>query len=249
MPATDGGHRSRRRSGYRPAGSTGPLPGAAGSAGWRCTRSRRRRRPAGRSGSRPRSSSTASTEDARPSEGRYKAPRMRSGDSNGCRDAASSGGSTVASSPHAMAKLHRRCSSASRSGVVATSSPPTALKAAKPSRVSEESLWTVYAASSAIVREGLVWKTSPGAWEVDPPVSGMEPWSRTVTSAQPRRVSSSARLAPTIPAPMTTTRGVPMSRILRQRSPPATVDRGRRMRQAAPASATSSTSKPPGASR
>src|ERR671921_1864864 len=59
-----------------------------------------------------------------------------------------------------------------------------------------------------MVFEALVWKTSPGACEVEPPVSGRGPWSTTVTRSQPRTVSSSARLAPTIPAPMMTTRGV-----------------------------------------
>src|SRR3954449_13401707 len=59
-----------------------------------------------------------------------------------------------------------------------------------------------------MVLEALVWKTSPGAGEVEPPVSGRGPWSTTVTRSQPRAVSSSARLAPTIPAPMMTTRGV-----------------------------------------
>src|ERR671917_133230 len=59
-----------------------------------------------------------------------------------------------------------------------------------------------------MVLEALVWKTSPGACEVEPPVSGRGPWSTTVTRSQPRTVSSSARLAPTIPAPMMTTRGV-----------------------------------------
>src|SRR3712207_3614414 len=59
-----------------------------------------------------------------------------------------------------------------------------------------------------MVFEALVWKTSPGACDVDPPVSGSGPWSTTVTWSQPRAVSSSARLAPTMPAPMMTTRGV-----------------------------------------
>src|ERR687894_2431774 len=59
-----------------------------------------------------------------------------------------------------------------------------------------------------MVLEAFVWKTSPGACEVEPPVSGGGPWSTTVTRSQPRAVSSSARLAPTIPAPMMTTRGV-----------------------------------------
>src|SRR5438128_12661294 len=58
-----------------------------------------------------------------------------------------------------------------------------------------------------MVLDGLTWKTSPGAWEVEPPVSGSGPWSTTVTRSTPRAVSSSARLVPTTPAPMMTTRG------------------------------------------
>src|SRR3954469_4587573 len=58
-----------------------------------------------------------------------------------------------------------------------------------------------------MVFDGLTWKTSPGACEVEPPVSGSGPWSTTVTRSTPRAVSSSARLAPTTPAPMMTTRG------------------------------------------
>src|SRR5918997_1061727 len=59
-----------------------------------------------------------------------------------------------------------------------------------------------------MVFDGLTWNTSPGAWEVEPPVSGSGPWSTTVTRSTPRAVSSSARLVPTTPAPMITTRGV-----------------------------------------
>ena len=65
-------------------------------------------------------------------------------------------------------------------------------------------------ARSVIVFDGLVWNTRPGACDEDPPVSGSGPWSRTVTRSQPRAVSSSARLVPTMPAPMITTRGDPM---------------------------------------
>src|ERR1700761_246551 len=58
---------------------------------------------------------------------------------------------------------------------------------------------------------GLVWNTSPGACPVDPPgrvvLVGRGPWSSTVTLVQPRPVSSSARAQPTMPAPITTTRG------------------------------------------
>ena len=66
---------------------------------------------------------------------------------------------------------------------------------------------TVYRANSAIVLDPLVWKTSPGACDVEPPAANSGPWSRTVTSVQPRMTSSSASEQPTIPAPMITTRG------------------------------------------
>src|SRR6478735_994117 len=59
-------------------------------------------------------------------------------------------------------------------------------------------------------RDGLVWKTSPGAWEVEPPGVASGPCSTTVMSVQPRSTSSSARLAPTMPAPMISTRGLLM---------------------------------------
>src|SRR5690349_7155361 len=58
-----------------------------------------------------------------------------------------------------------------------------------------------------MVLEELVWKTRPGACEVEPPVAGSGPWSTTVTSVQPRAEISSASAAPTTPAPMITTRG------------------------------------------
>src|SRR3954463_9944885 len=58
-----------------------------------------------------------------------------------------------------------------------------------------------------MVLEELAWKTRPGACEDDPPVAGSGPWSTTVTSVQPRAEISSARAAPTTPAPMMTTRG------------------------------------------
>src|SRR5919108_4061306 len=62
-----------------------------------------------------------------------------------------------------------------------------------------------------MVLEEFVWKTRPGACEVEPPVAGSGPWSTTVTSVQPRAESSSASAAPTTPAPMITTRAPLMS--------------------------------------
>src|SRR5687768_14161639 len=70
-----------------------------------------------------------------------------------------------------------------------------------------------------MVLEGLAWNTSPGAWDVEPPGAGKGPWSTTVTSVQPRAESSSARAAPTTPAPMITTRA-PVMPLL----PPTTID-------------------------
>ncbi len=58
-----------------------------------------------------------------------------------------------------------------------------------------------------MVLDPLVWNTRPGACEVEPPVANSGPRSRTVTSVQPRLVSSSANEVPTIPAPMTMTLG------------------------------------------
>src|SRR3954453_22649302 len=63
-----------------------------------------------------------------------------------------------------------------------------------------------------MVLDGFVWNTSPGACELEPPARCSGPCSRTVTFLQPRAANSSARLAPTIPAPMMTTRGVGLMR-------------------------------------
>ena len=100
-----------------------------------------------------------------------------------------------------------RCRSAQRSGVEATSSPPTGLNAQPSEWVSAPNFSTVYFANSVMVLDGLVWKTRPGACDDDPPVVNKGPRSSTVTSVQPRAVSSSASDVPTIPAPMTTTLG------------------------------------------
>src|SRR3712207_4443863 len=56
-----------------------------------------------------------------------------------------------------------------------------------------------------MVLDGLVWKTSPGACEVEPPASKSGPWSTTTTSLHPSPVRCSAALQPTMPAPMITT--------------------------------------------
>ena len=66
----------------------------------------------------------------------------------------------------------------------------------------------MYLAKAAMVFEGFVWKTRPGAWDVEPPGIFRGPWSRTVMLFQPRATSSSARFVPTIPAPIMTMLGV-----------------------------------------
>ncbi len=69
----------------------------------------------------------------------------------------------------------RRFSSWIRSGVVATSMPPTPYQAGPSSVSSPEYSSTEYCASRHIVRDPFVWNTSPGAWEVEPPVSNSGP--------------------------------------------------------------------------
>ena len=46
---------------------------------------------------------------------------------------------------------------------------------------------------------GVVWKTSPGAWLVDPTVSKGGPWSSTMMSRHPLAARWYAALRPTIP--------------------------------------------------
>ena len=104
----------------------------------------------------------------------------------GIRSAVSSGvSSSVSSIPYASPYPRRRFSSSIRSEVVATSMPPTPYHAGPSSVSSPEYSSTEYCASRHIVREPFVWNTSPGACEVDPPVSNSGPWSRTSTSVIP----------------------------------------------------------------
>src|SRR6476659_7878485 len=109
--------------------------------------------------------------------------------------------------PHDVSQPWRRYRSVRRSGDVATSMLPTLRKHHCPASVSPSYFSTVYRANSVIVFEPFVWNTSPGAWLDEPPAAQRVPWSTTVTSVQPRAVSSSARFAPTIPAPMIATLG------------------------------------------
>src|SRR3954452_9318896 len=87
--------------------------------------------------------------------------------------------------------------------------PPTGGEHGRPSSSSEDSPSTVVRASCVIVCDGLSWNTSPGACDVEPPVSHSGPWSTTTMSDQPSSARWRATLAPAIPAPPTTTPGAP----------------------------------------
>ena len=56
--------------------------------------------------------------------------------------------------------------------------------------------------------DGLSWKTSPGACDVEPPVSHNGPWSMITRSVQPSRARWWTTLAPTMPAPTITARAL-----------------------------------------
>jgi hypothetical protein len=72
-----------------------------------------------------------------------------------------------------------------RSGVVATSMPPTPYQHRSPSTSRVSYRATESCAMRHIVREPLVWKMMPGACDVEPPVSNNGPWSITRTSVIP----------------------------------------------------------------
>ena len=81
---------------------------------------------------------TIRTAFAMPSLGTRYAPRIAFGSSSGIRSAASSGvSSCVSSIPYDRANPCRRRSSAIRSGVVATSMPPTPYQPGSPSSSSD----------------------------------------------------------------------------------------------------------------
>lgn len=92
--------------------------------------------------------------------------------------------------------------------MVAISRPPTGKNDPRPSGpVSELSFSIVNCANSVIDFDGFEENTSPGACEVEPPGMPKGPCSMTSVFVQPNCASSSARLAPTMPAPMMMTRG------------------------------------------
>jgi hypothetical protein len=135
---------------------------------------------------------------SRPSPGTWKPPSSRVSSRSGCRSAHSRGVRRKPRTPHDVAQPWRRRRSASRSGVVARSRLPTGLKHHWPSR--PPYFAAVYFANSVSVRSASVRNTSPGPSSASPP-------PRTVTSVQPRSVSSSASAQPSRPPPATTTRG------------------------------------------
>ena len=118
------------------------------------------------------------------SDGTYMAPSTRS-DSRGNTLRASAGLSRWASTPQLSPYPTFRFRSARRSGVQATSRLPTVLAQGTPSSSISVHRSRVYRAKLVMVLEALIWKTSPGAWDVEPPVSNSGPWSTTTTSRQP----------------------------------------------------------------
>lgn len=147
------------------------------------------------------SNRTASLANAKPSLGMCRPPSTISLFSGGYILEHSSALISLASIPQEVDQPCFRFSSSILAGVVAISRPPTWLKQSR-----STSLFMVYLASSVIVFEEFVWNTRPGACDVDPPGKAIGPCSTTVMFFQPRETSSSATLAPTMPAPMITTR-------------------------------------------
>ena len=122
---------------------------------------------------------------------------------NGTSSSISSGVSSRASMPHAVADVMRRLNSSSRSAERATSMPPHVVFS--PSSTYWRWLSSV---SSAISLLWSVGKMKFEAWPVEPPGLGSGPLSSSTMSVQPRRARCPTRQLPTMPAPMTTHRGV-----------------------------------------
>src|SRR6266545_7866228 len=151
------------------------------------------------------SAATIGTAMAMPSLGTRYAPRIAPGSSSGTRSAAWAGvSSSPPSIPYDRDHPSRRFSSRIRAGVVAISREPTPYQHGSPSNRSPWYSATVSCAMRQVVREPLVWNTSPGACEVEPPVSNSGPWSSTSTSDWPSSASCQAALAPTMPQPTIT---------------------------------------------
>ncbi len=115
-----------------------------------------------------------------PSVATWKPPRIRSGSTSGISARTCSGEISDDGRPKDCARPWRRCSSSQRASVAATSIPPTEWNAP-----SEPKSSTVWRAKSVMVAEPLCWNTSPGACDVEPPVSHSGPWSSSTTSLRP----------------------------------------------------------------
>ena len=117
---------------------------------------------------------------------------------------------TWAGMPHALAAVHRRCSSAIRAGVRATSMPPL--------QVNTPSAWycsVLSRVSSIIILEYSMGKMKLEACPVEPPGLGIGPLSTRTRSRQPSRARWQARLLPTIPAPTMTALARPGNSLIR----------------------------------
>ena len=153
--------------------------------------------------------STARTALARPSVGTSRPPRTTLAvHQRVLRDALVGGPAAAPRRPRRSASRGGGAARRARSGVVATSSPPTCRKHGSPSTL-----------EAAQLLDGVAGELGHGLGRVRlehqargvrggaAGGAGRSPWSTTVTSVQPRAVSSSASAAPTTPAPMMTTRG------------------------------------------
>ena len=109
--------------------------------------------------------------------------------------------SATPSTPHDFAEAIRRRSSSIRSSVRATSMPPHSCS------TPASRYWRIDSSVSCVISfEWSTGKMKLEAWPVEPPGFGNGPLSSWTRSVQPSSASQPARLLPTIPPPITTTR-------------------------------------------
>src|SRR5499427_7686221 len=141
----------------------------------------------------------ARSESTTPTVGKCAPPRITDSSRYGTSLPASAGDSSCAGIPHALAAVQRRRSSAMRSAVRATSTPPL--------WVNTPSAWycsVLSRVSSIIIFEYSIGKMKLDACPVEPPGFGIGPLSTRTRSRHPSRARWQARLLPTMPAPMIT---------------------------------------------
>ncbi len=145
----------------------------------------------------------ARSESTTPTLGVQNAPTNWSVSMKGTLSFTKAGSTSAASIPQARADDIRRRSSSIRSSVRASSKPPDSVK-------TPISLYwrTESSVRSVISREWSTGKMKFEACPVDPPGFGSGPLSIWTMSRQPSRARWWTRLLPTMPAPMTTTRAL-----------------------------------------